>query len=483
MLARAASSLAHVQDRRELRRVHDGSVTSVGSAYTVEQLDRHREVAAVAVEDAAALRGAAGSCARVWIDDELLVPVAARTPGAARPRTASTPKHDDHEHAAHAEAARGMRGAARARARRAGAAGRGRRVRGRAPRVRALRAIAAALRARRSRESTAFGLAGDGRPVRTRPRTACSTVTRDACTMPSSPRPRSTVGADDSVATSRAAGRTAAARSCVRASSLSSWNADCAANTWNATSVNIDAAETRRRRAPDVQRRRAQHAVGRFGATRRRGGAHRRRDSGGRRPGVGAAGAVRVRRERSRFAARCVRTQAALSGHERYAQAESGRRSTARRRTLSARRLAATSSARGRSGRRVSKRTRGLRCGSGIASFGERGRGAGVGPLRERLLHHAVFERVVREHEHAALGPEHVHRLVEPVGEVRQLAVDLHADRLERAARGVAAAPARRGGDRIADRRRRARAVVRAGGPRRSRARCAGRSAPRRMRR
>ena len=44
-----------------------------------------------------------------------------------------------------------------------------------------------------------------------------------------------------------------------------------------------------------------------------------------------------------------------------------------------------------------------------------------------------------------------MHRLVEPVGEVRQLAVDLHADRLERAARRVRAPPARGGGDRVAD--------------------------------
>ena len=36
-------------------------------------------------------------------------------------------------------------------------------------------------------------------------------------------------------------------------------------------------------------------------------------------------------------------------------------------------------------------------------------------------------------------GPDHVHRLVEAVGEVRELAVDLHADRLEGAARRDAA--------------------------------------------
>ena len=45
---------------------------------------------------------------------------------------------------------------------------------------------------------------------------------------------------------------------------------------------------------------------------------------------------------------------------------------------------------------------------------------------------------------------EEVHRLVEAVGEVRQLAVHLHADRLERAARRVRAAPAGRRRDRVA---------------------------------
>ena len=77
-------------------------------------------------------------------------------------------------------------------------------------------------------------------------------------------------------------------------------------------------------------------------------------------------------------------------------------------------------------------------------------------------------------------GFEQVHRLVEPGGEARQLAVDLHADRLERAARRVATAPAGGGGDAALDRLDQVAGRRAAGGRRRSRPRCGGRSAPRR---
>ena len=72
-------------------------------------------------------------------------------------------------------------------------------------------------------------------------------------------------------------------------------------------------------------------------------------------------------------------------------------------------------------------------------------RGAVPGPLGELLLHDPVFERVVREHEHPPAGGEEVHGVLEAVAQVRQLAVDLHADRLEGAAGRVATgAPGRR---------------------------------------
>ena len=57
---------------------------------------------------------------------------------------------------------------------------------------------------------------------------------------------------------------------------------------------------------------------------------------------------------------------------------------------------------------------------------------------------------MVREHEHAPARTDHVHRLVEPVREVRELTIDLHADRLEGAPRRVRASTAGRGGNRVA---------------------------------
>src|SRR5205823_8838903 len=54
-----------------------------------------------------------------------------------------------------------------------------------------------------------------------------------------------------------------------------------------------------------------------------------------------------------------------------------------------------------------------------------------AGPAAEGLLYHSVLERVVREHEHAPARADHVHRLVEPVREVRKLAIHLHTNRLE----------------------------------------------------
>ena len=127
----------------------------------------------------------------------------------------------------------------------------------------------------------------------------------------------------------------------------------------------------------------------------------------------------------------------------------------------------------------MSRRTSGLR--------GRRGSPVGTcsgSSVRDqsakRSLHHPVLERVVREHEHAALGREQVHRLVEPGREVRQLAVHLHADRLERAARRVAAAPAGGRRDRRLDRLDELAGRRAAGGRRRSRPRSGARSAPRR---
>ena len=67
-----------------------------------------------------------------------------------------------------------------------------------------------------------------------------------------------------------------------------------------------------------------------------------------------------------------------------------------------------------------------------------------------------------------------------PAGEVRQLAVDLHADGLERATRRVTTAAAGRRGDAALDRLDEVTGRLRAGGRRRSRPRCGARSAPRR---
>ena len=114
----------------------------------------------------------------------------------------------------------------------------------------------------------------------------------------------------------------------------------------------------------------------------------------------------------------------------------------ARSRALGGTRVLFDSRARvGRSGRRVEE-THQRNARSPRQLLRHRLRLLGARPVGEAALHLPVLERVVRQHEHPAFGREQVDRLVEPGREVRQLVVHLDADRLERAARGMAAAPA-----------------------------------------
>ena len=137
-------------------------------------------------------------------------------------------------------------------------------------------------------------------------------------------------------------------------------------------------------------------------------------------------------------------------------------RSATRRRAEAARGLASRSSADGRLAIAADE-AHGLH---GAAHAGQVGRAvARARRLAEALLDDAVLAGVVREHGDAPAGRGRLDRRVERRRQGVELAVDLDADRLERARRRVAAgAPGRRGDGRRHDRRQLDRRLDRAGG-------------------
>ena len=179
---------------------------------------------------------------------------------------------------------------------------------------------------------------------------------------------------------------------------------------------------------------------------------------------------------------------AAAAGHARAAasgtaasggqcEVAHGSFSTARRRALSARGLAATSTSLAVQAPCLSS-THGLHRVADARQAG-RARAAAGGGVAEPVLHDAVLARVVREHGAAAAGRD-LDRLVDRRTEDLELAVDLDADRLERALGRMATAAAGGRRDGVARRSRRARPWSRSGRAARWPWRCGGRSARRR---
>ena len=252
----------------------------------------------------------------------------------------------------------------------------------------------------------------------------------------------------------------------------------CTANTWNATS-------SEHRRGRDA-RRRTSEPSGAGGAGARdaaRCATRTRTCAACRHACVGRSRRSRRAAIRQRHA--CARSVPAASCADRGVTASMRSRSAARPRADGRSRPAGWRPPRlhvGRSGRRVSRRARArvARAVPGFASFGTRV--ADLCRPTPRTSPSPCGPRASGTRARArGLRADEVHRVVEPVGEVRQLAVDLHADRLEGAARGVrrrGGAPAR-GSRRWIDVDELARSCERPGRDDR-RARCGGRTAPRR---
>ena len=421
------------------------------------QLDRHREVAPVAIEDRAALRGQRH---RVH---GLAAATRAGTgrrsaPGAASTRTASAPNTSEHEHAAHREALRRTRdrcgagarsdrrapAAVAARAGRRGAAARriGRRrsptaVRGDAPR-RVLTGVVNGRVRRGGRYGQSARRAerrGRGRVQHARRRRADHAELGGAASR----RPAATTAWRPG----RAAARTRAARCASCVSSLSSVNADCAANTWN-----VDEQEHRRGRDrgdAEHDELRAPPAIEQparpSGATRRSRAPELGRRAGSRRPGASSRrrrlDVERLGRERCARAVTRARPRAQLASSAltvpafAHGDGSSGRRS---RSLLTPNRAAARPRADGRSrlagwrpprlhAAAAAAGSASARAGCaavpGSASFGS----VGAEPVSAQRANVSFTMRSSSEWYASTStrpsGPIDVHRVVEPVGEVR----------------------------------------------------------------